>query len=275
MRILVNHDGQQLGPFDETEIARALSQGVVRMEDLAWHEGLTTWVPLKEALNSAYMHTDARPGNGPTSGMAITSLVLGLSTLFFCLLTGIPAIIFGHIARGEIRRSRGQVSGDGIALAGLVLGYTSVAFVAAGIAILMIFAGATGVGTKAFLEQAIQESAARPEQAINASREVSRALRTYSTDHGGSFPETLDELVPDYLPDNSKLRCPFNPEEEVGYLYYGGKASDPADEPLLMTKGTDEHGRHVVIKKGGKVTLKKERTRRNGSTYNYEIEVSQ
>ena len=33
--------------------------------------------------------------------------------------------------------------------------------------------------------------------------------------------------------------------------------------------------KQVVVKKGGKVTLKKERARSNGSTYNYEIEVSQ
>jgi len=39
------------------------------------------------------------------------------------LLTGLPAIICGHISLGRIRRSRGAVGGRGIAIGGLVTGY--------------------------------------------------------------------------------------------------------------------------------------------------------
>jgi hypothetical protein len=35
----------------------------------------------------------------------------------------ILAIIFGHIARSEIKKSNGKLTGDGLALAGLILGY--------------------------------------------------------------------------------------------------------------------------------------------------------
>lgn len=56
-----------------------------------------------------------------TSGLAIASLVLGL--LWIGWLGSLLAIIFGHQARTEIRRSGGQVGGDGMAVAGLVLGY--------------------------------------------------------------------------------------------------------------------------------------------------------
>jgi hypothetical protein len=59
----------------------------------------------------------------PTSGKATTSLVLGVVSLFFCgLLTGIPAIIMGFGARKEIRRSEGRLSGDGLALGGIITG---------------------------------------------------------------------------------------------------------------------------------------------------------
>ncbi len=40
------------------------------------------------------------------------------------MLTGIPAIIMGHISRRQIRE-RGE-QGDGMALAGLILGYIGV-----------------------------------------------------------------------------------------------------------------------------------------------------
>jgi hypothetical protein len=45
----------------------------------------------------------------------------------FTLIPSILAVIFGHIAKGEIRASGGQQGGDGMALAGLILGYTGLA----------------------------------------------------------------------------------------------------------------------------------------------------
>lgn len=58
------------------------------------------------------------------NGLAVTALVLGILS-WFCVgpLASIPAIICGHIARGQISRSNGMQTGDGIALGGLVLGY--------------------------------------------------------------------------------------------------------------------------------------------------------
>ena len=63
-----------------------------------------------------------------TDGKATASLILGiLSILCFGLFTGLPAIILGHISRGNIEQSRGRLTGSGMALAGLILGYVSIA----------------------------------------------------------------------------------------------------------------------------------------------------
>jgi hypothetical protein len=63
-----------------------------------------------------------------TNSMAIGSFVCGL--LEFCSfgLTAIPAVVLGHSARKQIRRS-GQ-PGDGLAVAGLVLGWLGIVFMA-------------------------------------------------------------------------------------------------------------------------------------------------
>src|SRR5689334_21604277 len=62
-----------------------------------------------------------------TDGKATASLILGiLSMLCFGLLTGLPAIILGHISRGNIEQSRGRLTGAGMALTGLILGYVSI-----------------------------------------------------------------------------------------------------------------------------------------------------
>jgi tetratricopeptide (TPR) repeat protein len=57
-----------------------------------------------------------------TSGKAVASLVLGLGALFALCLTGIPAIVLGVLALRDIRRSGGQVAGQGLAMAGIASG---------------------------------------------------------------------------------------------------------------------------------------------------------
>jgi type II secretory pathway pseudopilin PulG len=65
-----------------------------------------------------------------TDGKAIGSLVCGLLSLFcFSILTGIPAVILGHLSRSSIRNSMGRLKGEGMALAGLILGYISIALI--------------------------------------------------------------------------------------------------------------------------------------------------
>jgi len=63
----------------------------------------------------------------PISGLAIASLILGIGGLTVLPLLGsIVAIILGIMARNDIRQRPHEVSGDGIALAGIVLGWIAV-----------------------------------------------------------------------------------------------------------------------------------------------------
>jgi hypothetical protein len=56
-----------------------------------------------------------------TSILAIIALVAGIMGIF--LFGSLVGIVCGHIARYQIRNSNGTLTGDGMALAGLVLGY--------------------------------------------------------------------------------------------------------------------------------------------------------
>lgn len=59
-----------------------------------------------------------------TSGLAIWSLVLGiLSLTCFSIFAAVPGVICGHKALSRIKRSGGGLGGQGMAIAGLVLGY--------------------------------------------------------------------------------------------------------------------------------------------------------
>ncbi len=62
-----------------------------------------------------------------TVGQATASLVLGiLSLLMFGILTAIPAVICGHIAKSKIRKDPENLDGEGQALAGLIMGYITI-----------------------------------------------------------------------------------------------------------------------------------------------------
>ena len=61
-------------------------------------------------------------------GMATASLVCGILSMTCCgFFTGIPAIILGHKAKTKIKQSQNSLSGEGLALAGLILGYVNLA----------------------------------------------------------------------------------------------------------------------------------------------------
>jgi prepilin-type processing-associated H-X9-DG protein len=58
----------------------------------------------------------------PSSGRAMASLVLGLLSLVFAALTGIPAIVLGCLGLIDVKKSRGRAGGRAAAVSGIALG---------------------------------------------------------------------------------------------------------------------------------------------------------
>jgi hypothetical protein len=82
-----------------------------------------------------------------TSSFAIMALILGIvAWIFLPFIAAIGAIITGHMGRREIRASQGQLSGAGMATAGLILGYINIALslVAFCLVLFLVVLGASG-----------------------------------------------------------------------------------------------------------------------------------
>lgn len=111
----------------------------------------------------------AVPANPRTDGMAIASLVLGVSVLLCGGFTAIPAIILGHISRSKIEQSQGRLQGGGMALAGLILGYV-------GIGYLILVLAAIAIPNLLRARIAANESSA-----VGSVRTINTAEVTYAT----------------------------------------------------------------------------------------------
>ena len=87
-----------------------------------------------------------QPDIRQTSTTAIISLVCGiLGWTALPFIGAIVAIVTGHAARADIRRNPQTLQGDGLAVAGLVLGYAMVAVSLMALLALLLFGGLAAI----------------------------------------------------------------------------------------------------------------------------------
>ncbi len=126
------------------------------------------------------------------SGLAIASLVLGIISVLGSCITGIPAIICGHLALSKIKKSAGQIGGFGLALTGLILGYIFTAFA-------IIYAGLAVPTAMKALHKAEQVTL------INNGKALKSSLDLYAASNAGSYPASMTDLIPSAIGSRSEL----------------------------------------------------------------------
>lgn len=140
---------------------------------------------------------------GETSGKAIISLISGL--FFFVFPFAILAIIFGHLSLSEIRKSAGRIKGDGIAIAGLVLGYVGVGAIP----------GILIVATIAIPNLLRAHIIANEASAVNAVRILNTAEMAYSENHpNDGYTCSLSTLA-----DGGLFSGPLAKGQKNGYAF--------------------------------------------------------
>lgn len=142
------------------------------------------------------------PPPAAACSLATASLVLGILTWVSCVpFLALPAIICGHLARGRIRAARGALTGDGAALAGLVLGYVNVVLVALALA---------GMLAAIAVPAVVKSRAAGTQQTCLANLRVLESAKEMAVleQKLGPGEPVMPEAVLPYLKDNQLPRCP-------------------------------------------------------------------
>ena len=80
----------------------------------------------------------ATPSAAPTSGLAIASMVLGIVWVYW--IGSILALIFGYVALSQMKKSSTPIRGRGMAIAGVVLGWVEIGFLALTLVIAIVSA---------------------------------------------------------------------------------------------------------------------------------------
>jgi len=154
-----------------------------------------------------------------TSSLAVWSLVLGCMAvvlLLVCIgpLFAIPAVICGHMAYSRIKRSGGMLSGQGLALGGLITGYVSIALSVVILPMMMAIAVPNFVKAR----QTAQNNAC-----INNLRMIDGAKQTCALEKKLTAEDTptAQDLKPYLRQDFNSLRCP------AGGRYSINKVGEP------------------------------------------------
>ena len=278
MNYHVERNGEPLGIYAEEDIPEALFSGDLQLTDLVWCEGMEGWEPVSELVEIEELPQHIRPA-GPrrppsfvkgapvvfsplpafsppppppssvfaapkaeeSSGYAIVSLALGISSVCAGLVTGLPAIIFGIVALKKIKSSGGRQGGRGLAIggmaAGLVLGLVGTALLVA----LLVPA-----------YEAVQVRARLLQSATHA-RQIMMAMKSYASDNGGLYPDADPRVNPAnsnqafrelfkrrYLQDESIFATPSgegDPDHDIGTPPDFAEALQRGENGWAMSKG--------------------------------------
>ena len=197
---------------------------------------------------------DAMPAK--TSGMAVTSLVLGILGMFTCGLTALFGLIFGIIAIVKVNNSGGKLKGFGLALAGTIV---------SGIFLFMIPIFA------AMLLPALAAAKTKAQEinCVNNEKQLALAVKIFASDNTNHFPPaatwcdaiktfTGGEKVFKCNAANSSSRCDYafnakldgldeskiNPQTVLIFESDGGWNANGGPELMI---GKPRHARMFVV----------------------------
>jgi prepilin-type processing-associated H-X9-DG protein len=223
---IIGGDGQIYGPVTAETIREWITNRRATSNTQVQAEGTTEWKKLgelaefKDALPSvpgvsatgvppqiqgfdATRPSGTMPG-APTSGLAVTSLVLGIMGC-----TALVGLVLGIIALVRINKSQGRQGGRGLAIAGICVS-----------AVMLLF----GLPVMAGMLLPALAKAKQRAQSINCMnnlRQLGVAARTYAQSSGDRLPYATNwcDVLQPHVNRQNVFYCPAEKSQLCGYGY--------------------------------------------------------
>lgn len=214
---IIGADGKEYGPVSTEQLRQWLKEGRVNSQTKVQPQGAADWQPLSTlpefAAELSPPAVTPLPGRSPagrpkTSGMAITSLVLGILGLFSCGVTALVGLVLGIVALVKIRNSQGRLSGNGLAIAGIIV---------SGIFLVMlpIFA--------AMLLPALAKAKERAQTitCANNVKQLGLAVRMHATDNNDKLPSAANwcDVIQHYVGSPRPFQCAADTSLRCAFAY--------------------------------------------------------
>jgi len=224
---ILHDNGQEYGPVTADIVRQWIREGRAHGRTRVKSEGAADWRLLGDLPEfcGGLRDSTVPPVAARTSGLAITSLVLGICGLLTCGLTSLIGLILGIVALVKINRSRGTLRGAGFAIAGIAVSAVFVLLLPLQAALLL---------------PALSKARGKAQTiaCVNNLKQLGLAVRMYEADHG-VFPGTnwCDQLKSTGLIQGPELECPGHSAGSCAYamnIAVAGRTSDEIFQPSLV-----------------------------------------
>jgi len=225
-------DQKEYGPINAERLRQWIGEGRLNAQSQIQAEGTSEWRPLSSFTEFAdalaappqRLAAGAIPPMMPTtrtplknSGLAVTSLVMGILGFFTCGITAIPGVILGIVALNKIRKSDGQLGGKVMAIVGLCLSAASL--------IMLILAGLllpAVARAKRNAQPFPNWGQSQTIHCVNNLKQLGLAVRLYANDNKDQFPlaaKWCDAIQTDVGGNTTIFQCPGAPGPRCTYAF--------------------------------------------------------
>jgi len=221
---ILGGDGKEYGPVTAETLRQWVDEGRANRNTQIRPEGAEQWQSLASVPEFAPLFAapaigmNAAVGGLPiqplqTSGMAITSLVLGVTGFLCPLITAVPGLILGFVAMKQIKASQGRLGGYALALAGTIV--SAVALVVS-IVLIALYAAL-------FLPSLAQaKTKAQTINCVNNLKQLGLAVRLYAGDNEDKYPSGTNwcNTLTSYVGSTRIYQCPEDKAQlSSGYAF--------------------------------------------------------
>lgn len=217
-------DGNEYGPVSADTLREWVRQGRANGQTFVLPDGATDWKILSACPEFAGLFAPPPPGMtsamrgapvepAKTSGMAISSLVLGCCSFITCgiaaIITSPLGLIFGLISMSKVKASDGRLKGWGLALAGTIVSAVGLLLIIPVFA--AMFLPALGKA----------KSKAQTINCVNNLKQLSLGARLYADANSDTYPagtNWCDAIMPDVGSPRVYV-CPGTTNSRSSYAY--------------------------------------------------------